>query len=291
MNTRYQIITVLVSTLLLSACGNSNNSNENKTADGPRQGIRQGQTAEAGDSIARHTVAVIGGKFESVCSGTLITRNVVLTAAHCIPKDKGVGLVFSVKITDGRAYRPASVTVVHADYIDRLSHPDPADPTKKIMEKNRNDIALIYFKGDLPSGYEPAPILDDTSLATAGTTTTVAGYGVYNDGSNIVAPGVIASNLAGSGTGLLRSANVTVLDDEFSETETVLDQTSGMGACKGDSGGPAYVQVGHTFHVWGVASWGVSKVPKGSCLEYAIYTKVEPYKPWIAKALEIFERY
>jgi secreted trypsin-like serine protease len=275
------LATVAVSTLLLSACGRETGY---QTGDSDT-GIRQGKTAEAGDIVSRSTVAVIAGRFEAICSGTVITKNVVLTAAHCIPEGLSISVVFAVNVTDTRSYRNAVEVVVHPQYIDSLKDPRTNGP-----QLNRNDIALVHFEGDLPAGYEPASILATSGALTKGTSTTVAGYGVYNDSPMTVAPGHVGSNLVGSGTGLLRSASVSILEPGFSQSEVVLDQTLGSGACQGDSGGPAYLKVGDRLHVWGVASWGRLRTPNGSCLALAVYTKIEPYKNWITSTISSFRR-
>lgn len=286
MTLKYKLAAVLVSTLALSACGKEGSQIEavnQGSNQGFRQGIRQGKTAEAGDAIARSTVAVVAGRFKAICSGTIITKNVVLTAAHCILEGMETSVVFSVNATDPKAYRVASKVVVHPDYIESLRDPKTNGP-----QLNRNDVALVSFTGDLPVGYEPATVLSSMNSVVRGSATTVAGYGVFNDSPMTVLPGHVASNLVGTGTGLLRSATVTVSDPNLSEEEVVLDQTLGSGACQGDSGGPAYQKVGEKYQVWGVASWGRLRTPNGSCLALAVYTKIEPFKPWISETIASF---
>lgn len=214
-----------------------------------------GKVVPASDRTARHVVGLVAGKFGS-CTGTLIDKNIVITAAHCIPPNiKTLYIVFSTNLNTANSgnSRPA---------IAALTPPSWG----KNLIGNKCDIALVKFYGDPPSGYLPASILTDSRYIATNSLTLLAGFGMDNGITN-------------SGAGELRETMTILTNPKYNETEALLDQTIGRGTCEGDSGGPAFIVANGYYFIWGITSGG-----DDACKKTGIYTHVLAYLPWINTA-------
>ncbi len=299
-------------------------------------GIIGGEAVKSTDPIASSTVSLVamvetedGQQAEFGCTGSIIAKNLVLTAAHCIPgkeyKRVAIAIVFHTDM------QKASRAVVR--YVDTyLSHPEYGAGDKRLQATierlkkegnptgegvtltdleqgaDNNDIAVVRFQGGLPEGYKVAPILADESVLTAGKSVTLAGYGLtevvktkvdpktYPDFEKAVKEHVVQCHyvsgdcftLENKNENILKKTDVTVIAP-FGETEMDLDQTKGKGACHGDSGGPALVEVEGIQYVWGITSRGTGQGGIDDCSEIATYTKVKPHAgfiQWAAKNLQ-----
>ena len=131
------------------------------------------------------------------------------------------------------------------------------------------DIALVHFSGALPAGFKAASILSAANARNLvpDALVTIAGFGITNGVSK-------------EGAGVLRVASVIVADPQFASSEVKLNQQNGTGACHGDSGGPAFLEVRGKLYLWGVTSRGVDDV-KNDCSQFSAYTNILAYKSWV----------
>jgi secreted trypsin-like serine protease len=220
--------------------------------------IIHGAVVTPDDPIASMTVAVINqaGGQTSLCSGSIVASDLVLTAGHCVgPDPTGMRLVFATDL------RQTGATVVPV--LDYLRPESYGQNQNSQNDQDMNDIALIYFDGGLPAGYRIAKFLDQPDLLKDGETVTLAGYGVSN-GHEGVAP-------VEAGAGVLRKVDVKIAQAVYGKTEVVMDQAQGHGACHGDSGGPAFLKRGERYLLFGVTSRGTS-VGENACAGASIYT-------------------
>ncbi len=261
-------------------------------------GIIAGANVGSQEELSRHTVALFSRHQGSdpggaICTGSLLPGNLVLTAAHCI--DNLMVVVFSQDFDSAQSSQifPVDKTSVSNFWSSRRS-----------ADKDHGDIALIHFQGTVPEGFSPVKLIGDASLLKNGNPVILAGYGVshvaetpidertYPDLIKSVETGKVVcddpktlTNCAQvdmTGAGLLRKTTVTIADKNFAQSEILLDQTKGTGACHGDSGGPAYISVDGSLYLWGVTSRG-ERDPKNDCSQYAVYTNVLYYRDWIDK--------
>lgn len=303
-------LAAVVSGLVLTAC--TPQSNQSVTAvSGNQTGIIGGVAVDKTDVIATSTVAIVGmvqnakgEQFQFTCTGSLISDNVVLTAGHCIPEvpkggKAGLFVVFNNdlnKLTQ-KDVRPVIDVVLHPEYAlggdeesaenDRVNQDAevPAETKAQVAAvdakeekeeeiQNGNDIAVFKFQGKAPEGYKPAIILTNEALLTAGKTVTLAGFGINN--------GTTKEN-----DNKLNKTTVEVI--EHYGSEVVLDQGNGRGACHGDSGGPAFLEVDGTQYLWGITSRGIGKEGKDDCSLYAVYGKVHTQQKFIDAALKYLQ--
>lgn len=260
----------------LVACSPAQQNSVNLGADS--SSIIGGEPVDAKDPIAKSTVAIVasvvtadGQEGQFICTGSLLTNNVVLTAGHCVPKVgdefKEVTL-YVIFNTDLRAMQRGDIRLV----VDTVIHDDYGKMGPQ--GEDAHDLALVKFAGPMAPGYQLAKFLTDESLLKEGTKVTLAGYGlIETDGVNT------------KSDDRLRKVDVEVIES-FGQHEILLDQTKGKGACHGDSGGPAFLEVNGTQYVWGVTSRGAGKDGKDDCSLVSVYTKVKSESAFIQDGLK-----
>ena len=223
---------VLVAVLFTTACTTA--------PDGTRsvgQGIIGGEMAMPAEYPT--VVALEEQPGNWFCTGTLIAKNWVLTAAHCVADGPMTGLHVrfdDADVNDTTGGKVVAIAEVHANPMFDWEAWD-------------NDIALLKLAEDV-TDREPTPILRDA--VAVGTQVLDVGYGV-------------ADNNDGGG-GLLRRVEKTTADCAGANDPGVsganllcMDASDGRGSCFGDSGGPTFATVGGARVVAGVTSGGTGE--------------------------------
>jgi len=222
-------------------------------------GIIGGTNATGSEDFSKSIVSVYNTVETSLCTASLLSDSIAVTAAHCVAgaKASDLNVLFGTDLTNGTA--PAQEVVAF--------EANALYATNSEQEFNTGDIALVHFSGGLPAGYQAAKILGDFSALQNGTAVLLAGYGI-NDG------------VKSTGAGILRYVQTAIENAAYSTSEVLIDQTQGRGACHGDSGGPAYVQVNGQWLLWGVTNRGVND-PSNNCSVASAYTSIPYYQSWI----------
>jgi hypothetical protein len=180
--------------------------------------------------------ALLGVPF---CSGTLIDRSWVMTAAHCI-RPPGAGFDFDPDdleiifddpdvsdLDDGPSAQIAEVHV-HPDYDENVID---------------HDIALVKLRMPV-TDREPTAIA--RTAIPPNTPVTIVGYGVEEDA---LLPGVLHS-LATRTSDCATARNPALSGDRV----LCFDNSRGAGTSEGDSGGPTFIEVGGVRTVVGATS-------------------------------------
>jgi V8-like Glu-specific endopeptidase len=246
--------------LSLMACG-SQRSSALLDQGGSSANIVAGTSVDKNDPIAHSTVALVfetATGSESVCTGTLIDTNIILTAAHCFITQPGDSLA-GIGVAFVGAFGEINQTNI-LGAVDVAVNPQfgPQEAGKGTW----NDVALIKFEGTLPAGYKPVPYLKDLTKLKAGMSLTIAGFGMTSPKGDDAPP-------EEQSIGTLMKAQVKLADAAYNGGELMTNTSeSPASTCKGDSGGPAYAEIDGQLTVVGVTSRGTSQ----RCDNLSIFT-------------------
>ena len=221
-----------------------------------------GGAPPAGD-FARSAVMIVGSR-GNACTGVLIARDLVLTAAHCVPPGA------DYKLVEFDANRQPSLRDVSA--IER--HPQFSQQT---FDNHRAtaDVALIKL-AQAPVGARPLPIHAGALKVAPGDRFTVLGFGLSERGNGRSGGTLRAAALIA--TGKPGNLQIRLMDPRTQNLR------AGLGACTGDSGAPALMQDGGGARVIGVVSWSTGPGNSEGCGGLTGVTPLSLYRGWIVSA-------
>jgi len=201
---------------------------------------------------------------EQFCGGSLIQKNIVLTAAHCVDwlaSSKGVDIVAGTTYFSNGGER--------IDVKEIKIHPNWNPST------NSNDFAILILDGDSVLGKSIS--LTEGDELVSGSDVIVSGWGRLSEGgasSQIlmhVAVPVVTNNICNAP----ESYNGAIDSQMFCAGL----REGGYDACQGDSGGPVYSKVESDGPVLvGVVSWGHGCARQ---LKYGVYSRISSVIQWI----------
>lgn len=275
-------IPLIASALCLVAFSTSCVENEDAFTGDDELRIINGQPASSSVDEYAATVALHQRQGDSVsispfCTGTLISDEVVLTAAHCCdeafngpkvnpmePEDIAIYFGDEPKVVgstlNGDLYTLSEVSV-HPSY-NRSSL--------------RNDICLLRLSTpNTASPTVPAlPASIGLSNADAGTLLDHVGFG-YADTAKTEFGKKLHAEVPLAGLGCV--VNGCPSSGDATQFSYVQDGDPYFGPCNGDSGGPAFIERNGTTYVAGITSYG-----DAACLTYGVSTNVSAFEGYIS---------
>jgi trypsin len=194
--------------------------------------------------IIRSTLIVFSSR--GGCSGALLGHDLVLTAAHCV--------------TSATNLKIAGPGVRWTDVKEAVPHPQFSASVRPPA-----DVALLKLYQPLPVPL--VPTLLGARPVAVGERLIIAGYGLQDDGT--------------FGAARMTTLTVNRLYDKLLELNdrAAVGESSKLGGCKGDSGGPAFAMRGAPFLV-GIMT-GVFY-----CGGATFVTPVAPYGDWIMETAQ-----
>jgi len=197
---------------------------------------------------------------DSLCGGSLIHADIVLTAAHCAQAfASGYVYIGGVQRGSGRERIRIASTVAHPNY--------------KQPRQFDNDIMLL--KLERVSSATPIQLNYNTALPRDNQPVRVIGYGLLEDD--------------GSSSTTLQQVDVKIVDHatcqrgfrqqngpSINNAIQVCAADTGKDSCNGDSGGPLFDATTNTQY--GIVSFGIGCALPGLP---GVYTRVSAYHGWI----------
>ncbi|NMB76176.1 MAG: trypsin-like serine protease [Myxococcales bacterium] len=205
---------------------------------------------------------------QALCTGTLISRRVILTAGHCVYDNRtnpgGFTVAFGDSITSGNyVTRRVAEVWLHPSYSVGSSYDPPV-----------NDIAMLRLSSDAPANAPAIPYLTSSNgLTTAdvGTTLEFVGYGITS---------ASAQDSAGTRRHVFNDlrwlctaqSGCTFSGYVTASRNTLCDDQNPGGPCSGDSGGPDLITRNGRQYIAGVNSYCDQ-----NCQYYCCSTKVDAF--------------
>jgi len=209
---------------------------------------------------ARPEVMIVGSRGNS-CTGTLIARDLVLTAAHCVPPDA------DYKLVQFDANRQPSLR----DTVRVERHPQFSMATF-LSHRATADVALIKLAAPL-ANVQPAVISNEKLSVAPDQRFVVTGFGLTKRGDGKTGGTLRAATLAVTG----KPGNLQIrLYDPATRGER-----SGLGACTGDSGAPIFSEGVGRFIVIGIVSWSTGPNNTEGCGGLTGVTPLSLHREWI----------
>lgn len=209
-------------------------------------------------AVANAVVTIVGSRGSS-CTGTLIARDIILTAAHCIAP--GV----TTKMVDYKSQPPRLLD------IKRVAVHPQFNPQSVFAHRATADVGLLQLAA--PLAVQPLRIGGALMPINVGQRLTVVGMGVATVGD-------------GRSGGVARAASLAVTGQPGTLQIRLVDPSTnnaraGLGACTGDSGAPAILDSSGGAVIVGVVSWSTGPNNASGCGGLTGVTPLALYRDWI----------
>jgi prostatin (serine protease 8) len=237
--------------------------------------ITNGRDANVGEFPHQISLqwSALGGAYQHVCGGSILTESWILTAGHCITEIQPAG---EMKVHAGIVKLVGDVNQwQEANVVERIVHPDYQGGV------NPNDIALLRLATPLVFNDLVKPIGLPTAGAIPEGATVLSGWGSTSTGIIANYPNHLQTvdmeiiPIPECGDAL---TSVLGSPEPLADTNVCTGPLTGaISACSGDSGGPLIqgdVQIG-------IVSWGV--IPCGSSGAPSVYTRVSAFIDFITQ--------
>jgi secreted trypsin-like serine protease len=232
--------------------------------------IIRGDVVKAGDADTKAVAALIVEN--SVCTAVAIEKDVLLTAAHCVGSTEVLKslVIYHHSMSCESGYSPAQ----HAIKTKKIVRHQGYD-FKKEIEDRRDDVALVFLDGNVPDGAFVYKIADPAKVS-ATNQLYLYGYGKTSG--------------QGGGSGILRRAIVERKNFSINidQNLVVINQQTGSGICRGDSGGPSLALIDKEPQILGINSFVMGENGGNVCSASGFQTLAHSYLGWISSEISAY---
>ena len=221
-----------------------------------------GGAPPADPAIARHVVLLVGSRGNS-CSGVVIARDLVLTAAHCVPPGADYKLIVFDAVHQPR-FKDIAAVARHPQF----------ELATLLAHRATADVALLRLAAALPAEFAPAPLARAERMVAVGDEFVVAGYGVTVRGDGRTGGTARAATLAA--TGQPGTLQVRLFDP------ATRGERAGIRRAGAEAGAPAF-EADQRHAVIGVVSWTTGPQLADGCGGLTGLTPLTRYRAWIVE--------
>ncbi|XP_065295410.1 chymotrypsin-1-like [Dermacentor albipictus] len=274
-------VALVILVMALAVAANKMDTNLNQAGCGklgPKGRIHHGKPTSKANIpwiVQVYGIFDLSSNHGSSCAGSIITRNLILTAAHCLFHNgafalKAMVVYKSHLFQNGKAFE-AEKMMVHPKYVNKY--------------EMVYDIALLKLAVDLKFNRLVKPVcLPTAKMDLAGKTLVVAGWGRTEsaDGSKTLLHAKVVALPDDQCRARLPRLPHPFMGRRVRPGPAICAAGKNQGACDGDSGGPLTLRNddGRTLQV-GVVSFG----PTCPTTSPTVYARVSIHIKWIRRAL------
>lgn len=282
---------LLASLLILTACQESPQTHElglkntAHTAD-----IIRGNPVPAQDTLARTVFQLISADPKatsdmdgvSICTASALTPKIAITAAHCV--QGGPDMLHRLQVVDEKGVTTMNKVLKfkqHEEFIpDVNAYRDSLPEEERELRIDNHDIALLLLENELPAStiYPNLPEADEY-LDIMGPFTHLLAVGFGR---------VTGEALRDGQAGIMRKGHVEAKGYNPDRINFEIEQSDpkSKGICKGDSGGPSFLESSKGLILVGIAHEVIPYVFPGDinpdlCLGVGRYVNVQSQLKWI----------